>query len=96
MRGICRQQALYCGAVVGEKYPVRVAIGEWDNENHVQTQVLRNDSWEYLKQRGISVIETHKPEGFKVMGYMSLERYTQTLFKNQVDHDIPEAILISP
>lgn len=40
IHGVCRQQALYCGAVAGEKYPVRIAIGKLDNENHVQTKAL--------------------------------------------------------
>ena len=96
MQGVCRQQALYCGAVVGEKYPVRIAVGKWENENHVQTQALINNNGEYLKQRGTSVIESSKPENFKVMGYMNLKKYTQTLLKNQINYDIPEATLVSP
>jgi hypothetical protein len=96
MQGACRQRTLYCSAVAGEKYSVRIAIGKWNGENHVQAQALIDNNWEYLKQSGTNVIKISKPEGFKVMGYMNLEKYTQTLFRNQVNHDTPKTTLVSP
>jgi len=96
IQGVCRHNALYCASVAGEKYPIRIAVGKWDNINHVQAQALVNDGWKFLERQGDSVITINELENFQILGYMNIKKYFNTLSKNQVDKNIPSITLVLP
>ena len=77
---VCRHYALYNASVVGEKYPVRIAMG-WKNGNyHAQAQALINGEWEFIKDMVFGIaISTADPD-FMVTEYLSLHEFFRKTF----------------
>jgi len=46
--GVCRHEATYAITVMGEKYPVRVAGGDYQGARHAQAQAWINGEWRWL------------------------------------------------
>ncbi|KKS26148.1 MAG: hypothetical protein UU87_C0003G0068 [Parcubacteria group bacterium GW2011_GWA2_42_11] len=68
-QGVCRHEAIYAVSVVGERYPVRIAVGKSAvPEGHSQAQAFINGRWEWLKVRWpnvvISIQDSFSPEGY--------------------------------
>ena len=67
--GVCRHEATYAISVVGERVPVRVAVGKIRHERHAQAQAFISGEWRYLAVKGREVFPGSPDGGFVVTGY---------------------------
>ena len=75
---VCRHKALYTASVVGEEHPVRIVWGRIQGADHVQTQGLIDDIWEWLIVNQYGYIDTiEEIPGFTPLYYMSFQKYLE-------------------
>lgn len=77
---VCRHEALSIASAAQENYQVRIAVGEWKEVNHVQPQIYLNGEWIFIgKAHNGHRLKIRVMEDFKVVEYISLERYFSIL-----------------
>ena len=80
--GVCRHNAVYCGLVMAEHYPVRIVSGIINSgSRHAQAQVYISGKWQWLKMDGhnVSVGEQEHPFLLDYYSYYDFEDYIKKI-----------------
>ena len=77
---VCKHTALLCATVVGERYPVRFAVGTWDGINHVQAQAYVKGEWHFIGYLPrVNRVVVISQVNMQIIGYMSPQDYMRVL-----------------
>ena len=63
--GVCRHESTYAMAVMGEKHPVRVQVGDWQGCYHCRAQAFIDGEWQWLCVDYPEVHACKGDEGFR-------------------------------
>jgi hypothetical protein len=67
--GACRHDSTLAIAIAGEKWPVRVVVGDRQGALHSQAQAWIDGKWEWLVIKNGAVYQTAKDDTFKEQSY---------------------------
>lgn len=87
--GVCRHEATYAISVFGEKYPVRVAVGDRQGVYHSQAQAWVGNDWRWLSVGSNFVVricakdETFTPKYYYVPWVWFAERMSRMVTENR-------------
>lgn len=87
--GVCRHEATYAISVFGEKYPVRVAVGDRQGVYHSQAQAWVDNDWRWLSVGSNFVVrisakdETFTPKLYYVPWVWFAERISVMVQENR-------------
>jgi len=63
--GVCRHDSTYAMSVMGERHPVRVAVGDWQGGYHSRAQAFIDGEWQWLCVDYPEVHACKGDEGFR-------------------------------